>query len=71
MTFKARIHFQRVGDAVAKPVGVKELQSPPSLGDHVSFEHNGIVETGRVDHIEAPDRGGSIAKIVVVQSPGE
>jgi hypothetical protein len=71
MSFKARIHLQRVGEAVAKPVGVKELQSRPSLGDHVSFEHNGVVETGRVDHIEAPGEGGAIGKIVVVQSPGE
>jgi hypothetical protein len=71
MSFRARIRLQRVGETVARPVGVKELQSRPSPGDHVSFEHNGVIETGRVDHMEGPGEGGSIAKILVVQSTGE
>jgi hypothetical protein len=70
MSFKVRIHLQRSGDTVAKPVGVKELQARPSIGDEVSFEHNGVVETGHVKHIEPPDHGTEMAKIVVVQSPG-
>jgi len=45
------------------------LHSRPALGDEVSFEHHGVTETGRVERIELPGRGGTIAKIVVVQSP--
>lgn len=69
MSVKARIHSQRAGEAVARPVGVKMLQSRPALGDEVSFEHHGVAETGCVEHIELPSRGGAIAKIVIVQSP--
>jgi len=68
MTFKVRIHLQRSGDTVASPVGVKELPPRALLGDEVSFEHNGVMVTGRVERIEPPDRGSDMAKVVVVQS---
>ena len=69
MSFKLRTHLQRSGDAVARPVGVKELQARPPLGNQVSLEHNRIIETGRVERIKPPNCGSDLARVVVARSP--
>ena len=54
MSFKALVYLQRAGASSAAYIGQKELLERPERNAHIVFEHQGRMETGRIDML-APD----------------
>jgi hypothetical protein len=72
MAFKALVYLQRPGATSAAYIGQKQLLVRPEKNAHIVFEHEGRMETGRIDMF-APDdweARGISPTINVIQRPG-
>jgi hypothetical protein len=69
MRYRARVYLQPPHAKSAIDLGEKDLSALPVVGDHISFEHQGKVESGRVDHVEG--HSGVVPKVHIVQTSSE
>lgn len=69
MSYRARVYLQPPHAKSAIDLGEKDLSALPVVGDHISFEHQGKVESGRVDHVEG--HSGVVPKVHIVQTSSE
>jgi hypothetical protein len=68
LTFRARVYLQRVGARSGSYLGEKQLRQRPARNAHVTFSHDGRLETGRVELI-APDdweKDGLVPTVLVI-----
>jgi hypothetical protein len=73
MSFKVRVYLQLPGGTKVHYIGERDLEQRPVRGGHVIIEHEGKMETFRVDMI-VPDNWqqiGGVPTITVIQSQGE
>ena len=61
-SFMARVYLQRASDAVARDIGIKEVDGFPREGAQVAFAHDGKMVLGR---LHAIDRTGGTPTIIV------
>jgi hypothetical protein len=69
MSFRSRVYLQLPGGSKVRYIGERDLKERPVRGGHVIIEHEGKMETFRVDMI-VPDHWekiGGVPTITVVQ----
>ena len=73
MSLGVRVYLQLPGGTKVRYIGERDLEERPVRGSHVNIEHEGKIETFRVDMI-VPDHWqqiGGVPTITVVESEGE
>jgi hypothetical protein len=73
MSFRVRVYLQLPGGSKVRYIGERDLEDRPVRGSHVIIQHEGKMETFRIDMI-VPDHWqqiGGVPTITVVQSEGE